>query len=265
MSFKGSGEGRGKDEEKKGKREGRDREKKRLREEDKDKKGDKKLKKIFVTADGFVGSELKKAFKDNLTDDIKEADVIINTIGILKEDKHTFEESHVKAVEKLLPYKDKKLIHISALGSKKNHPSRYKHTKAISEEIIKQNFKNYAILKPSIILGEGQQLYKDLEKFKNLPLILVPKMKVQPIEIEKLTGFVKRIINEDIKGEFELCGEEVISMKKLFEAVFQRFGKKPLVIEAPKWVFRVLLPVLNALKIMTKDEYLMIEDNICKG
>jgi len=223
------------------------------------------LKKIFITSNGFVGSELKKAFKQNLTDNINEADVIINTIGILKEEKHTFEDSHIKAIEKLLPYKDKKLIHISALGSQKNHPSRYKHTKAIGEEIIKKNFKNYAILKPSIILGEGQKLYKDLEKFKNMPIIFVPKMKVAPIEIEKLIGFIKRIINEDIKGEFELCGENIVSMKTLFKAVFKRYGKNPIIIEAPKFFFFIMLPVLSALNIMSKDEYLMIEDNICKG
>jgi len=221
--------------------------------------------KIYITADGFVGSHLKKHFKNQLTDDIKKADVIINTIGILKEDKHTYEESHIKAVEKLIPYNDKKLIHISALGSKKKHPSRYKHTKAIAEEIIKKNFKNYAILKPSIIIGEGQKLYEDLEKFKNLPIILVPKMKVQPIKIENLIGFIDRIILEDIKGEFELCGDEVVSFKDLTKAIFKGFKKEPIVIEAPKFVFKLLLPFLKMAKIMDKEDYLLIEDNICKG
>jgi len=222
--------------------------------------------KIYITSGGFVGGYLKKAFKQKLTDDIKKADVIINTIGILKEGKHTFEESHVKTVKELIKEcKNKKLIHISALGSAKNHPSRYKHTKAVAEETIKKELSNYAIIKPSIILGEGQKLYTDLEKFKNLPVIFVPKMKVQPVTIENLTAFIKRIIKDDLKGEFEMCGEEVVSMKRLFEAVFERFGKKPLIIEAPKWFFKIILPFLSIAKIMSRDEYLMIEDNICKG
>jgi NADH dehydrogenase len=220
--------------------------------------------KIFITSDGFVASHLKKAFKDSLTDNIEKADIIINTIGVLNEKKHTFEDSHINKVKELTKYKDKKLIHFSALGADINHPSRYMQTKALAEKIIKKYFKNYAILRPSIILGEGQKLYKDLEKFKNMPIILVPKMLIQPIEIEKIVGFIKRIVNEDLKGEFELCGEEVISMKKLFKEVFKRFNKNPIIIEAPKFIFRVLLPILEKLDIMTKDEYLMIQNNVCK-
>ncbi|NPA88404.1 MAG: complex I NDUFA9 subunit family protein [Epsilonproteobacteria bacterium] len=224
------------------------------------------MKKIYITSDGFLGSYLKNHFKNNLTNNIENADIVINTVGILKENKHTYEESHVEFVKNLIPkVNDKKLIHISALGSKKNHPSGYKHTKALAEELIKQNVKNYAIIKPSIILGEGQKLYEELEKFKNMPLIFAPKMKVQPITIEKLTAFIDRVIKDDLKGEFELCGEEVISMKKLFLAVFQRYGKNPIILEMPKAFFRIMLPFLSVAGIMSKDEYLMIEDNICKG
>jgi len=224
------------------------------------------VKKIYITSGGFVGGYLKKHFKDNLTDNIEKADVIINTIGILKEEKHTFEDSHIKVLKELIQKaENKKFIHISALGSKKNHPAKYKHTKAVAEEIIKTSLDNYAILKPSIILGEGQKLYSDLEKFKNFPVLLVPDMKIQPVKIEKLTQFIERIIKEDLKGEFEVCGEEVISMKKLFKAIFLRFNKKSLIISAPKAVFKILLPVLSSAKIMSTEEYLMIEDNICKG
>jgi len=220
--------------------------------------------KIFVTSDGFLGSYLKKEFKDHLTDDISKADVIINTVGVLNEKKRSFYDSHVQFVKKLTKHSDKKIIHISALGSQKNHKSAYKHTKALGEEIIKNSFSDYAIIKPSLILGDGQKLYEDLEKFKNMPIILVPKMRVQPIEIEKLAGFIKRAVFEDLKGEFELCGEEIISMKRLFKKVFNSFGKNPIIIEAPKWVFKILLPFLKKAGVMTKEEYDLIDDNICK-
>jgi NADH dehydrogenase len=220
--------------------------------------------KIYITSDGFVGGYLKKYFKNNLTTSIEDADIVINTIGILKEDKYTYEDSHINSVKNLIPkVKNKKIIHFSALGSQLNHPSGYKHTKAVAENLIKENLNNYVILKPSIILGEGQKLYKDLEKFKNLPIIFAPKMKVAPIHIQKIAIFIENAIKHDLRGEFELCGN-VMSMKDLFKEVFKKFNKNPLIIEMPKYFFKIFLPVLERMKIMSKDEYLMIEDNICE-
>jgi NADH dehydrogenase len=220
--------------------------------------------KIYVTSNGFVASHIKKYFKKKITDDIYEADVIINTIGILREEKHTFEESHIETLKNLIPIcKNKKLIHISALGSKLNHLSKYKHTKAVAEKLIKENLTNYAILKPSIILGKGQKLYDDLKKFQNMPVLLAPKMTVSPLNINKLILKIDEIIKKDLKGEFELCGDRM-QMKDLFKHVFNTFDKNPAIIEMPKIFFGMFLPIFSLLGIMTKDEYLMIEDNICK-
>ena len=90
-------------------------------------------------------------------------------------------------------------------------------------------------------------------------------MKIQPLNIQKLIVFIDEIIKKDMTGEFELCGEKVITMKELFIKVFDKYNKNPLILEMPKVFFRVMLPLLSLLKIMSKDEYLMIEDNICKG
>ena len=221
--------------------------------------------KIYITSGGFVGNYLKEKFKKHLTDEIEKADIIINTIGILKEDKHTYEDSHINIVKNLIPkVKNKKFIHISALGSQLNHPSRYKHTKAVAENLIKENLQNYAIIKPSIILGSGQKLYEDLKKFKNMPLIFAPKMKIQPIQIEKLGDLIEDIIKKDLTGEFKLCGDKIISMKELFKEVFKTYGKDPITLEMPKAFFGFMLPILNIAGILSKDEYLMIEDNICE-
>jgi NADH dehydrogenase len=222
------------------------------------------MKKIYVTSGGFIASHIKHHFKPYLTDDIYQADIIINTIGILKETKHTFEESHIQTVKKLLPVcKNKKLIHISALGSRINHPSKYKHTKAVAELLIQKNLQNYAIIKPSIVMGKGQKLYDDLAKFKNIPLITVPKMTVSPLEIDILIKKIEEIITLDLTGEFELCGKRK-KMKEVFKEVFETFDRHPLIIEMPKAFFGLFLPLFSLLGIMTKDEYLMIEDNVCK-
>jgi NADH dehydrogenase len=88
-------------------------------------------------------------------------------------------------------------------------------------------------------------------------------MKIQPIHIDDLTKFIRLVIKKDLKGEFNLCGEKIITMKELFGYVFDSFNKKPIIIETPKIFFKPILPLLEKMKIITKEEYLMIEDNIC--
>ena len=220
--------------------------------------------KIYITSNGFIASHLKRRFKDNITENFEESNIVINTIGILKEEKYTYQHSHIDTVKELLEkIGDKKLIHISALGSELNHPSTYKHTKAAAERLISSSIENYAVIKPSIVLGKGQKLYEDLKRFKNMPIILVPKMKVSPLKIEKLINLIEEIIKNDLRGEFEICGE-TMEMKDLFREVFETLGKKPVLISVPKTFFLPLLPFLSAFNIMNKEEYLMIEDNVCK-
>jgi NADH dehydrogenase len=61
-----------------------------------------------------------------------------------------------------------------------------------------------------------------------------------------------------------LCGEKVMSMKELFLSVFMTFGKSPYLFEMPKQFFLLAYPLLSLFDIISKDEVLMIEDNICK-
>ena len=93
--------------------------------------------------------------------------------------------------------------------------------------------------------------------------IFTPKMKIAPVKIETIIQKTEEIIQKDLIGEFELCGK-VTTMKELFKEVFKTYGKNPLILEMPKWYFKLMLPILSYFDILTKEEYLMIEDNVCK-
>ena len=199
--------------------------------------------------------------------EIYRPEVVINFLGILKESKEgTFEKVHFHYTKLLVDASLKsgvrKFIQISALGVTDKTKSRYYRTKFQAEEYIKQSDIPYVIFRPSIVMGRGQKLFEDLKLISKLtPLIIVPKYRVQPVNVKDVVRAIRKAIFEDITGIYELCGKRVVSLKELFQFVLSCIGKRRIVIEAPK---QILLPLALLGVGMTLDQYYMMKmDNVC--
>jgi len=209
----------------------------------------------------FEGERLEEIVK------AQKPDVVINLIGILKESgRETFEKVHYTYTRKLVDGARasgcRLFVQMSALGCSLNSRSRYKRTKALAEDCVRRSGLDYTIVKPSIVMGKGQLLFNDVKKFSAItPVFLVPKFRVQPVNVRDVRDFIVKAVNEKITGEFEMCGSRVVSMKELFEFVLKCIGRVRLVVEVPKQ----LLKPLALLGIgMTYDQYLMLDrDNVC--
>ena len=77
---------------------------------------------------------------------LKDSDVVINTVGILNEDKNnTFQDIHYNFVRSLLNKSKEhgvwalKFIHLSALNADQNGPSIYLQTKGLPMILLKVN------------------------------------------------------------------------------------------------------------------------------
>lgn len=220
-----------------------------------------KLKNLFPQLPAFLVSEVKKAFS-------LKPFAVVNSVGILKEEGSSYEEVHVEFTKKLVELSKragvKKFIQISALGVSPNERSRYFKTKWEAEEIVRKSGISHAILRPSIVLGEGQKLYSDLKELsKFLPILGAPCMKVQPVRIEKVVETVLRAVECSVQGTVELCGNEVVTMAELFRKVLKELGINRPVVEVPKFLlFPLALLNLGGLDL---EQYRMIKDNICGG
>ena len=210
----------------------------------------------------FSEENLQKAVE------IYRPEVVINFLGILKESKEgTFEKVHFRYTKLLVDASLKsgvrKFIQISALGVTDKTKSRYYRTKFQAEEYIKQSGIPYVIFRPSIVMGRGQKLFEDLRLISKLtPLIVVPKYRVQPVNVKDVVKAIKKSAFEDITGIYELCGEKVVSLKELFQFVLSCLGGRRIVIEAPK---QLLLPLAVLGVGITLDQYYMMEtDNVCQ-
>ncbi len=210
----------------------------------------------------FSEENLQKAVE------IYRPEVVINFLGILRESKEgTFEKVHFRYTKLLVDASLKsgvrKFIQISALGVTDKTKSRYYRTKFQAEEYIKQSGIPYVIFRPSIVMGRGQKLFEDLRLISKLtPLIVVPKYRVQPVNVKDVVKAIKKAVFEDITGIYELCGEKVVSLKELFQFVLSCLDRRRIVIEAPK---QLLLPLAVLGVGITLDQYYMMEtDNVCQ-
>ena len=82
--------------------------------------------------------------------------------------------------------------------------------------------RDHAIVRPSLVLGPGQRLFRDALQFKVFPN---PKTPVQPIDLGNLAELYPKLI-EGKNGEFNACGRETISLGELVRRVTTEAGRR---------------------------------------
>ena len=175
---------------------------------------------------------------------VKNADVCINLIGILyqKGKINTFENIHEKFPNFLSnlcrKYDVEQFVHISALGIENAKDSLYASSKLKGEFLIRKNFKEASILKPSIIYSVDDNFTTNFMTILGLspifPLYYNGSTLFRPIYISDLTEIIYQIIAKNIKSiTLECIGPEEISLKNILKRLLKLIGKKRLLIPIP--------------------------------
>jgi len=175
---------------------------------------------------------------------VKNADVCINLIGILyqKGKINTFENIHEKFPNFLSnlcrKYDVEQFVHISALGIENAKDSLYASSKLKGEFLIRKNFKEANILKPSIIYSVDDNFTTNFMTILSLspifPLYYNGSTLFRPIYISDLTEIIYQIIAKNIKSiTLECIGSEEISLKNILKRLLKLIGKKRLLIPIP--------------------------------
>ena len=189
-------------------------------------------------------------FKTNIfnEDDVKRVlnncDLVINLCGILFENsKQKFSQIHSNFPFLLSKLCDqhgiKNLVHISALGIKEKHSSKYMQSKLQGEINIKENFKPSVILRPSVVFGPEDKFFNtfaSLAQFSPfLPLVGGGKTKFSPIYVGDVAkAIVKALeLNNSEPKTYELGGPENYSFKELMEILLTEIKKKRFLVPIP--------------------------------
>jgi uncharacterized protein YbjT (DUF2867 family) len=168
---------------------------------------------------------------------LRNSDFVINLVGILYETKkQKFNQIHSQfplLISRLCnELSIKKLVHISALGIKEKHSSKYMQSKLQGEKNIKENFAPSVILRPSIVFGPEDKFFNtfaSLAQFSPvLPLVGEGKTKFSPIyvgDVAKAIAKALELNNADCKI-YELGGPENYSFKELMNILLTQIKKK---------------------------------------
>ncbi len=189
-----------------------------------------------------------------LREQFQDADVVVNLIGILNSSgKNNFQRIHVelaaKVAEAMQQTGVRRLLHMSALHTSKDGPSKYLRSKGEAEEILRQSSLSHdfdlTIFRPSVIFGP---LDSFINRFASLLRIApgflplaCPQARFQPVYVEDVAAcFVRAIGDHDTYGqEYNLCGPKAYTLYELVNFVAELIDVRCRILGLSDWQSRL--------------------------
>ena len=203
---------------------------------------------------------------------IKDADIVINLVGILKGD---FQKYHVDGPRNIAracaQQNIAELLHVSAIGADIESASAYGRSRAEGEQVILDTYPNANIVRPSIIFGREDNFLNQfaslISKFPIVPVI-GSTTKFQPIFAPDVAKLIHAILRQGSKcaGKiYEAGGPEIITMRGLNEWLAKAIGCNSLFIDMPDFAASAMATLTGWLPAapITRDQFKMLgRDNI---
>lgn len=204
--------------------------------------------------------------------DLRGMEAAIYLAGIIREGEETFRAVHVEGVRNLLAGMRRagvgRLLHMSALGARRGTRSRYYETKAEGEELVRGSGLSYAIFRPSLIFGPGDEFFgKVLKGLVCNPLPFVPLLgdggfPFRPVYVGDVAEAFVRALEGGLEGSFDLVGPKEYAFRELLALVMRVVGRPKPFLPIPLFLLDLLVPLLSLLPFapLTQDQYVMLKE-----
>ncbi len=187
---------------------------------------------------------------------------IIHLAGITgKTERDAYFETNTHGTEQLIRAAERAGVHAFlfvssiAVSFKARDGYHYAESKQQAERMLQSSRLCYCIIRPTMILGEGSPVLRNLSTLAKGPVILQPgsgKIAVQPIDVGDLGKLLLAIVAEDAFGNnvLEIGGPEVITLADLLQKIHLAHHEKPgIVIRFPPGLlifgFRILENIIG--------------------
>ena len=229
---------------------------------------------------GFIDIYEANIFEEKKIRELfKKADICINLVGILYEEKkgNTFLNIHTtfpSLLAKLCKeYNLKHFIHLSALGISEAKDSKYALSKLQGENLVLKNFPLATILRPSVVYSVDDNFSTNfmtlLNRLPIFPLYYQGLTKFAPIHCSDLTDTIQYVISNNIYSKIIECvGPEIITFKQIIEKLLNLIGKKRILLPFPLPIakFTARLFEIMPKPLLTRDQLKLLKyDNIPSG
>ena len=168
---------------------------------------------------------------------------------------------------------------MSALGADAGSPSLYARTKAEGEAMVRAQFPEAVILRPSVVFGPEDDFFNrfaEMARFSPiLPLIGGGKTRFQPVYVGDVADAAVAILDRPADAPFapagktyELAGPRIYSFKELMELLLAEIDRKRILLPVPWGIARLQAAVLGLLPQppLTLDQLKLLQrDNIASG
>ena len=184
---------------------------------------------------------------------LKNAEICINLKttwdskeSYLEKSIYTFNKELIEIIKKSSTIK--KFIYFSGLGTEKRSTLRNEIISK-TEELITRELKNSMIIRPSVILGNGDQFLSSLLPiFKMsffIPLFGDGSKKFQPVLIEDIVDFVSNLIELPSSDErlFELGGPDVFTYREFYTLISELINKKRVLVPVPMPIIKPIVGI----------------------
>jgi uncharacterized protein YbjT (DUF2867 family) len=206
---------------------------------------------------------------------VRNADAVINLVGILKGDFHAIHVDGAATVAQAAAAAGAgALVHVSAIGADPESPSSYGRSKGEGEQAVRAAFPQATIVRPSILFGmEDNFVNRFAGMARRLPVIPVIRgsWKMQPLHAADLgKAIAQAALDPELhQGKtYELGGPQVVSMAEINRWICQATGRGRPVIELPDAIGRMIARLTGWLPgaPISWDQWLMLQrDNVVAG
>jgi NADH dehydrogenase len=226
-------------------------------------------------------------FKGNVRDDdavtraLEGADAAVNLTGVLfSRGEQSFEVLHVETPGRIGRLAREAgintLVHLSAIGAGVEADSSYAESKGRGEKLLREEFPDSVILRPSIVFGPEDEFFNKFAWLARLspvlPLIGGGHTKFQPVFMSDVAAAILRCLSDSATAgkTYELGGPTVYSFKELLQLILRETGRKRLLVPVPFFLaslkaFFLQMPslILPVAPLLTVDQVRLLEtDNV---
>ncbi len=204
---------------------------------------------------------------------------LIHLVGIIRERSGaSFEAVHVRGTNNVIEAAAasgvRRIVHMSAAGTRPGAASRYHQSKWRAEESVRASGLEWTILRPSLIFGKGDgfttMLIDLVRKAPVVPVIGSGRNLFQPIAVEDVSAaFAACVEDAAMAGNtFELGGPERLSFETILRVIAGRMKSRKPFVHVPAALMRLLSGTMSRVTSrfpLTPDQLIMLgEDNIAE-
>lgn len=181
---------------------------------------------------------------DSLNRALEGATAALNLVGVLYEGgRQGFQALHATGAKNVAEAARAqgvaRMVQMSALGADANSPSKYARTKAEGEAAVRAVYADAAIVRPSVVFGQGDGFFNRFAAMAQvspvLPLIGGGQTRFQPVFVGDVGRALARIVTDATSSgqTFELGGPATHTFRELMELMLAEIDQRRGLVPVP--------------------------------